>query len=150
MAANNNNNAADASISSPTDSVILDASIYDSFANNNHVAKSDALSQPLVSLTSRLKDHLETWSIEGSLSQNIDQFLDMVATNRLKHMPHKGSKWDRFLQRSVAFAGQIHRYDDTVSETLLGSDQATAMIYSCLHVIIEVRMTMTNGMRESC
>ena len=125
---------------SPADSVILDVAAPGGFANDGFgkIAKSDALRQPLVSLDARLKTHLDAWSAQRPLSHDINQFLDFVAALRLKHMPNKGSKWDKILQQSTLFAGQVHRYNEVVAETLIGSSKVAAIIYSCLHVILEV------------
>lgn len=129
---------------SPQDSVVLDKSAVkptsmEGLINlKSEIPKSDALRQPLLGLMSRLTAGHDNWPAEVSLSQNIEQFLDYVAANRLKHMPHKGSKWDKILQRSVAFASQLRLFVDVVSVTILDSAQASEMVYSCIHALLEV------------
>lgn len=121
---------------SPRDSVIVDEGFNKSgFAE---VPRSDALRQPLASLDSRIRGSVDIWSMNDSVSQSIDQFLDYVATHRLKHMPHKGSKWDKVLQQSVSLSSQVHRYEEAVTDTLLDSSQAASLIYACLHTLLEV------------
>lgn len=126
---------------SPTDSVILDSrrdSLNFGLVSHGDVPKSDALRQPVAALGSRLNRSLGSWSVDGSLSQDIGQLLDFVAVHRLKRMPHRGSKWDKFLQHCVAFAGQVHHYEEAVAETLLESSLAASVIYGCVHALIEV------------
>lgn len=129
-------NAPSTSGGSPRDSVILDSSTE--FMSHGEVPKSDALRQPLASLESRLRGSLDFWSSDDSLSQNIDQFLDYVAAHRLKHMPHKGGKWDKILLQSVSLTSTVHHYEEAVSETLLESKQAAAIIYACIHALLDV------------
>jgi len=125
---------------SPRDSVILErpTNSTNGLVLHGEVPKSNALHQPLVLLESRLQGNLESWS-DGPLSQNIDELLDYVAAHRLKHMPHKGSKWDSILQQSVAFTSQVHHFETAVADTLLESKHAASIIYSCIHVLLEVR-----------
>lgn len=132
---------------SPKDSVILDAleeplSEGYHFSSHCELPKSDALRQPVVDLDSRLSARLEGWS-NGSFSRNIDQFLDLVASLRLKHMPHRGSAWDKMLQQAVMFSSQVHHYEEAVSETLMDSSQAASIIYGCVHALIEVRTCLS-------
>ena len=79
-------------------------------------------------------------SVDGPLSSSIsiENFLDYVAAERLRRMPHRGSKWDKVLKWAEYFASQVSIYQDCVSAFLPHSKEAAQLVWGCCRALLEV------------
>jgi hypothetical protein len=68
----------------------------------------------------------------------IEEFLEYIEQERLTHMPHKGSKWDRVLKWAEFFALQVARYERAVSPFVPDSKLASKLIWAASRVLLEV------------
>ncbi|GAB7346847.1 hypothetical protein MBLNU459_g1933t1 [Dothideomycetes sp. NU459] len=124
-------------------------SLYGTSANGYEmdVQMSDMLKQATSSVTSKLEGH-EVWS-QGTYVESIDAFLDYVAANRLRNMPHKGSKWDKILLQSVFFTSQVHHFEEAARDILTDSAKAASIIYGCVHAMLEMNTAPTASLEHA-
>lgn len=79
--------------------------------------------------------HVDEHYIEGI---TIGGFLDHIEQERLTHMPHQGSKWDRVLKWAEFFALQVSAYERAVSTFVPDSKLASKLIWTASRVLLEV------------
>ncbi|KAI9817884.1 MAG: hypothetical protein M1827_001003 [Pycnora praestabilis] len=75
-------------------------------------------------------------SVSSSIS--IEDFLDYVATERLRRMPHKGSKWDKVLKWAEHFATQVSIYGLQVNIFLPHSKEAASLVMGSCRALLEM------------
>jgi hypothetical protein len=71
-------------------------------------------------------------------SMKVGTFLDYLERERLKHMPHRGSRWDKVLKWAEFFACQISRYEEAVHSFIPDSKNAAKMIWAASRGLIEL------------
>jgi hypothetical protein len=74
-------------------------------------------------------------------SMKVGTFLDYLERERLTHMPHRGSRWDKVLKWAEFFALQISRYADAVHSFVPDSKNAAKMIWAASRSLIKVITT---------
>jgi hypothetical protein len=79
--------------------------------------------------------HVDEHYIEGI---TIGGFLNHIEQERLTHMPHQGSKWDRVLKWAEFFALQVSAYERAVSPFVPDSKLASKLIWAASRVLLEV------------
>lgn len=68
-------------------------------------------------------------------------FLDLVQwirTERLQSLPHKGSKWDSVLIRSLYFAERLHDFEVALKPHALETEEAGHIGYGHMKMLLEV------------
>lgn len=75
----------------------------------------------------------------------IEGFLDYIERERLTHMPHKGSKWDKVLKWAEFFAIQTRGYELAVGSFVPDSGVAAKLIWVAMRVLLGVSET-TRGL----
>lgn len=68
----------------------------------------------------------------------IHGFLAYIEDERLTHMPHRGSRWDRVLKWAEFYAMQVAAYEDNIAHFVPESKQAATLIYVACRVLLEV------------
>ena len=69
-------------------------------------------------------------------SQTFDDFLDALENERLRHMPHDGSEWDKVLRWAESFAEYMYMFHESVKSFMEHSEEATRLIWgSCLSLL---------------
>ncbi|KAI9744104.1 MAG: hypothetical protein M1818_002256 [Claussenomyces sp. TS43310] len=91
-------------------------------------------------VTSRTKfisdfDHVHEHTFESS---SLEDFLDYIEQERLAHMPHRGSKWDKVLKWAEFFALQISAYQRAVEPFVLQSKAAAKLIWTASRILLEL------------
>lgn len=71
-------------------------------------------------------------------SMTIDSFLDYIESERLTHMPHHGSRWDKVLKWAEFYAVQIAGFQKAVSPFLQDSKSAAQLIWVASRLLLEV------------
>jgi hypothetical protein len=66
------------------------------------------------------------------------KFLEWIRAERLTTLPHKGSRWDKVLIRSLYFAEQLHKFDQAIQSFALDSSAAAAIGYGHAQLLLEV------------
>ncbi|KAI9703724.1 MAG: hypothetical protein M1836_007494 [Candelina mexicana] len=78
----------------------------------------------------------------------VETFLDYVAAERLRRMPHKGSKWDKVLQWAEYFAGQVHLFEEAVTEFVPYSRKAAQLVWSNCRLLLEMGPKQINVLEK--
>jgi len=68
----------------------------------------------------------------------IDDFLDYVAGERLRRIPHQGGRWDRVLKWAEYFANQLSHFEQIVHGFLKGSSEASEVAYVSLRALLDL------------
>ena len=68
----------------------------------------------------------------------INSLLDFIERERLTHMPHRGSKWDKVLKWAEFFAVQISGYSEVVKTFMPDSKEAGKLIWVASRILLEV------------
>ena len=68
----------------------------------------------------------------------IEEFVEYVERQRLTHMPHRGSMWDKVLKWAEFFALQISGYENSVSAFVEDSKKAAKLIWAASRILLEV------------
>jgi hypothetical protein len=66
------------------------------------------------------------------------KFLEWVRAERLTTLPHKGSRWDKVLIRSVYFAEQLHKFDQAIQGFALESGAAATIGFGHAQLLLEL------------
>ena len=76
---------------------------------------------------------------EGYIHEmTIDGFLGYIERQRLTHMPHRGSRWDKCLKWAEFFGLQISGYAKVVEGFLPESNLATRLIFAACRTLLDV------------
>lgn len=80
-------------------------------------------------------------------SRTFEDFLEALTTERLRHMPHKGSKWDNVLRWAEMLAVQVFGVHEAVQDFMLHSYDTAQLIWasciSLLQVSLEASLVFT-------
>lgn len=81
--------------------------------------------------------------VEESFIHNstIDGFLEYIERQRLTHMPHRGSHWDKVLKWAEYFALQLSGYVTAVESFLPDSKIAAQLIWTALQSLLRVSLS---------
>ncbi|KAF2144333.1 uncharacterized protein K452DRAFT_246663, partial [Aplosporella prunicola CBS 121167] len=60
---------------------------------------------------------------------DVEEFLDFIASLRLQYMPHRGSQWDRVLQRAEFFSTSVHHFRKALKDFVPSSDEAAHLVW---------------------
>lgn len=71
----------------------------------------------------------------------IDGFLEYIERQRLTHMPHRGSHWDKVLKWAEYFALQISGYVTAVEPFMPDSRIAAQLIWTALRSLLRVSLS---------
>lgn len=78
-------------------------------------------------------------SFHGSKTRlSIDDFLDYVAAERLRRIPHQGGRWDRVLKWAEYFADQVSNFEYVVHGFLANSLDTSEIVYLCLRAMLDM------------
>ncbi|KAJ9664804.1 hypothetical protein H2201_005025 [Coniosporium apollinis] len=68
----------------------------------------------------------------------IEDFLDYIAAQRLRRMPHPGSNWDKVLQWSEFFGTQVWLYHEVLKDFVSYSEEAASLVLRNCVVLLEM------------
>lgn len=71
-------------------------------------------------------------------TNGFDNFLDAVAEQRLRFMPHSGSKWDKVLRWAEGFCTYIYAFHHVVHHFMLHSEDASRLIWNSVLALLEM------------
>ena len=69
---------------------------------------------------------------------SMKSFFDFVANDRLRRMPHKGSRWDKILRWAEYFAAQVFRYHESVSPFVPNSEETAQLLWASCRILLQV------------
>lgn len=73
-----------------------------------------------------------------SKPESLDSFLDFVASDRLRRVPHRGSRWDKILRWAEYFAIQISILHESVGPFAPNSTEAARLIWQSCQTLLQV------------
>lgn len=91
-------------------------------------------------------DEVDEHYIHG---MTIEQFFEYIERQRLTHMPHRGSHWDRVLKWAEFFGLQISGYANTVEPFVAESKLAAKLIWTACRALLEVRFPILTNSRST-
>jgi hypothetical protein len=106
--------------------------------NGYHHKQTAVLQDTITATRARLIADFEQVTERSIASTTLDSFLMYVEQERLTHMPHRGSRWDRVLRWARFYAIQVSEYERAISEFMPESKHAAALIYVACRVFLEV------------
>jgi hypothetical protein len=80
-------------------------------------------------------DHVQEHTIDNA---TIEGFLDYIERERLTHMPHRGSTWDRVLKWAEFFALQVSAFENVVKSFVPESENAAKLIWIASRALLEL------------
>lgn len=90
--------------------------------------------------TTRARLTTELSHVDGHYidSMCLESFVDYIESERLTHMPRRGSRWDKVLKWAEYFSLQISGYEKAVASFAPECTKAARLIWSACRVLIEV------------
>ena len=76
--------------------------------------------------------------VEGAIEVGV--VLDYIAAERLRCMPHPGSRYDKVLRWAEFFAAQISSFSNSVSEFVTYGSEAAQLIWGSCLLLLQVRV----------
>lgn len=73
-----------------------------------------------------------------SKPESLDSFLDFVASDRLRRVPHRGSRWDKILRWAEYFAIQISTLYESVEPFTPNSTETARLIWQSCQTLLQV------------
>ena len=77
--------------------------------------------------------------------ESLESLLDFIAIDRLRRVPHRGSRWDKILRMAEHFAIRISLYQEAVGGMFSKSSEAARMIWGSCWALLQVSL-----LPESC
>ena len=92
-------------------------------------------------ITVRQKFIADLEDVRESVIENIDMeaVLDYIERQRLTHMPHRGSHWDKVLKWAEFFALQVSGYAATIEPVVPEGKVAAKLIWVATQSLLNVR-----------
>ena len=75
-------------------------------------------------------DYIQTMTIDG--------FLEYIERQRLTHMPHRGSRWDKVLKWAEFFGLQVSAYAKAIESFVPDSQSAAKLMWAASRTLLEV------------
>ena len=72
--------------------------------------------------------------------KSLESLLDFIATDRLRRVPHQGSRWDNILRMAEHFAIRISLYQEAVGGMFSRSSEAARMIWGSCWALLQVSL----------
>ncbi len=72
--------------------------------------------------------------------ESLESLLDFIATDRLRRVPHRGSRWDKILRMAEHFAIRISLYQEAVGGMFSKSSEAARMIWGSCRALLQVSL----------
>ncbi|KAF2866793.1 hypothetical protein BDV95DRAFT_504119 [Massariosphaeria phaeospora] len=91
-----------------------------------------------MSLQRRSMADLGAGIYQGVTGVSYITFLEWIRSERLTTLPHKGSRWDKVLIRSLYFAEQLNKFDQAIQAFALDSSAAAAIGYGHARLLLEL------------
>lgn len=105
----------------------------------------DILPELRVKLRNEISSHFfESLPAIGSL----EVFLDYIDAERLRRMPHKGSRWDKVLRWAEDFASLLSVYEEAVGSFVSHSKEAAQLVWGYCQKLLQVIPPVITTLRK--
>jgi hypothetical protein len=75
--------------------------------------------------------------VQELTGDSVESVLDFIAADRLRRVPHRGSRWDRILRLAEHFAIRISLFQDAVGTMFSNSEEAARMIFASCRALLK-------------
>lgn len=126
---------------SPSPSSSPDSAVRKQLAaapRGNHIV-TDAVTMYRAKLLTALKGTKEEKLAQGVSSENLFSF---ISEERLRRMPHRGSRWDKILKWAEDFAKKLSLFEVTDDNFIPSSKQAVELILASLQLLLLVGLAL--------
>jgi hypothetical protein len=108
--------------------------------------KTNILQERTVQTTAMIKTQLgSSADVIFDSTSTFHDFLEALGTERLRHMPHDGSMWDKVLRWTEGFTGHVHMFQSAVEGFMNNSVEASQLIWGSCLSLLQVRLN-TNSL----
>ena len=76
-----------------------------------------------------------------SKPDSVELFLDFVAADRLRRMPHRGSRWDKILRWAEYFTIQVSILEESVRPFVYNSEETAQLVWASCRILLEVGLS---------
>ena len=111
---------------------------FESKASLSTERQATVLRESVVSIRRRFVADLDNAHEHGIESMTLDNVLGYIERQRLTHMPHRGSHWDKVLKWAEFFALQVSGYAATVERFVPESKAAARLIWVATQSLLDV------------
>lgn len=109
----------------------------------SHLTMKQDLQLRPIEVTRKYRGELASMNRDAiSHTESVECFLDFVAADRLRRIPHKGSRWDKILRLSEYFTTQVSLYHESVGQFVPNSQESAQLIWACCRILIQVLSSM--------
>ncbi|KAK4696787.1 hypothetical protein P7C71_g1188, partial [Lecanoromycetidae sp. Uapishka_2] len=77
-------------------------------------------------------------NVQDLTGGSVESILDFIAADRLRRVPHIGSRWDRILRLAEHFSIRISLYQDAVGTMFSNSSDAARMIWGSCRALLKM------------
>lgn len=92
-----------------------------------------------IQLTPRYRDGFRRTNQDAlDATTSMKSFFDFVANDRLRRMPHKGSRWDKILRWAEYFAAQVSLYHESVGPFVSNSEETAQLLWASCRILLQV------------
>lgn len=85
-------------------------------------------------------------NLQNLYSESLESFLDFIAADRLRRVPHQGSRWDKILRMAEHTAIRIAHYQEAVEGIFAKSKEAAHIIWGSCRVLIQVSLPTSRAL----
>lgn len=124
---------------------VTSKSVHHEESSNSTVTRSQTRERT-VKVTRKYHDEL-TVLTKGTLFKpdSVELFLDFVAADRLRRMPHRGSRWDKILRWAEHFTTQVSILDESVGSFVHNSEETAQLVWASCRILLEVSLFFIHG-----
>ena len=83
-------------------------------------------------------------NVKEIYGKSLESLLDFIATDRLRRVPHRGSRWDKILRMAEHFAIRISLYQEAVGGMFSKSSEAARMIWGSCWALLQVSLLLAS------
>ena len=83
-------------------------------------------------------------NVKEIYGKSLESLLDFIATDRLRRVPHRGSRWDKILRMAEHFAIRISLYQEAVGDMFSKSSEAARMIWGSCWALLQVSLLLAS------
>ncbi len=92
-----------------------------------------------IQVTDRYRDECRRINSDAlDTTTSMKSFYDFVAKDRLRRMPHKGSRWDKILRWAEYFAAQVSLYHESVGPFVPNSEETAVLLWASCRILLQV------------
>ena len=81
--------------------------------------------------------------VQAIYRESIESLLDFIATDRLRRVPHRGSRWDKILRMAEHFAIRISLFQEAVGSMFSKGRETARIIWGSCRALLKVILPLS-------